>query len=149
MRFSRQNKILEIIESHDIETQEELVDNLRQTGYDVTQATVSRDIRELSLVKIHTSGGKTKYAISKSDESNVTDRTLRVFADTVLSVTSSNNIVVIKTLIGCANAACESIDMMNLPNILGTIAGDNTIFIVCDSETNIKDLVAHFQELLH
>lgn len=148
MRFSRQNKILEIINSQDVETQEELVEKLRDSGYDVTQATVSRDIRELSLVKIRTARGMTKYAKSSGDENPVSDRTLRVFADTVISITYSGNLVVIKTLIGCANAACESIDILNPPNVLGSLAGDNTIFVACDSESSAKELVTQLQELL-
>ena len=78
----------------------------------------------------------------------MSDRTLRVFADTVISITYSGNLVVIKTLIGCANAACESIDILNPPNVLGSLAGDNTIFVACDSESSAKELVTQLQELL-
>lgn len=148
MKYSRHNKILELIDKYEIETQEELAQLLNDGGYNVTQATISRDIKELKLIKIQTTNGKYKYSTGNQSQTTVSDRFIKVFKDTILSVTSSNNIIIIKTLTGCANAACEALDALNLNNILGTIAGDNTIFIVVDEKVNVQNLVAHFNELI-
>lgn len=148
MKYSRHNKILELIDKYEIETQEELAQLLNDGGYNVTQATISRDIKELKLIKIQTVNGKYKYSTGNQSHKTVSDRFIKVFKDTILSVTSSNNIIIIKTLTGCANAACEALDALNLNNILGTIAGDNTIFIVVDEKANVQSLVTHFNELI-
>jgi transcriptional regulator of arginine metabolism len=148
MRYSRQNKILELIEENDIETQEALAEHLRQSGFDVTQATVSRDINELALIKQAIAGGKHKYTANTGAAPQSSDRFAKIFANTVQSVQSSDSIIVIKTLPGCANAACESIDALGIPHILGSIAGDNTIFIASDSSKNVGEIVAHFEALL-
>lgn len=148
MRYSRQNKILDIINSNEVETQERLVTLLKKSGYKVTQATISRDIKELQLVKILSSSGKYKYSVGTNNEQPVTDRFIKIFRDTILTVSSSGNIIVIKTLTGCANAACEAIDSLGVPHILGTIAGDNTIFVVSNEQANVSELVSRFNELI-
>lgn len=148
MRYSRQNKILDIINTHEVETQERLVALLRKSGYKVTQATISRDIKELQLVKTLSSSGKYKYTVGASVEQPVSDRYIKIFKDTIQTVASSGNIIVIKTLTGCANAACEAIDTLNLPNMVGTIAGDNTIFIVVNDPSNVPALVSRFNEMI-
>ncbi len=148
MRYSRQNKILDLIREYEIETQEKLAHLLKEAGYDVTQATVSRDIKELQLIKVLSSGGKYKYALGVSGDASVSDRFVKIFKETIRSVASSGNIIVIKTLTGCANAACEAIDSLNLPHMLGTIAGDNTIMIVVDDVSHVPYLVKKFNDLL-
>ena len=105
MRYSRQNKIIELISSRDIGTQEELASLLRESGFEVTQATVSRDIKELQLVKVLSADGKYKYSAAKSQDQPTSDRFTKIFRETITSFDSSGNIVVVKTLSGCAAAA--------------------------------------------
>lgn len=149
MRYSRQNKILELINLHEIDTQENLATLLKQSGYNVTQATVSRDIKELQLVKVLSSSGKYKYASNKSSDTPVSDRFSKIFRETITGIDSSGNIVCVKTLSGCANAAAEAIDNCGIPHIVGSIAGDNTIFLLIDSESNVDEVKSAFQDMLY
>lgn len=134
MKTERQNKIVELIETYEIDTQEELVRRLQDAGCHVTQATVSRDIKELKLIKMQNKAGLYSYALPKTEQANDRDVLTRIFRDTVLGITYSQNLVIIKTLTGSANAAAELIDNMQDHSILGTIAGDNTIFVAMKSE---------------
>ncbi len=113
-----------------LKTQERLVSLLKKSGYKITQATISRDIKELQLVKTLSSSGKYKYTVGTSVDQPISDRYVKIFKETIQTVAYSGNIIVIKTLSGCANAACEAIDTLNFPNIIGTIAGDNTLFLL-------------------
>ena len=149
MRYTRQNKIIELISLNEIDTQEKLAELLKNSGFDVTQATVSRDIKELQLVKTPIASGQYKYTLPEQAARQTSDRYAKIFKDTTQTVTGSGNIVVVKTLTGCANAACEAIDSMDFPHILGTLAGDNTVFIVCDSEKNLTTLISRFEEILN
>lgn len=149
MRYSRQNKILELISIHEVDTQENLAALLKDSGYNVTQATVSRDIKELQLVKVLSSTGKYKYASNKSADMPVSDRFTKIFRETITGIDSSGNIVVVKTLSGCANAAAEAIDNCGIPHLVGSIAGDNTIFLLVDSESNVEETKNKFQEMLY
>lgn len=148
MRYSRQNKILEIISSNDVETQEKLASLLKESGYDVTQATISRDIKELQLIKVLSNTGKYKYSPGNSLDTPISDRFIKIFKETIRSVVASQNIIVVKTLSGCASAAGEAIDSLNFPHILGSIAGDNTLMIIIDSLDNVPALVDKFNDLL-
>ena len=148
MKNARQTAILSIIEQNDIETQEELANKLREMGIVVTQATVSRDIKELRLLKVLSGTGGYKYATSDKAEHGLSERFVRMFKDSVLSVSSAGNIVVLKTLSGSANVAGEAIDSMRLPEILGTMAGDNTVFAVVQNESVAVETVKRFQEML-
>ena len=148
MKNARQTAILSIIEQNDIETQEELANKLREMGIVVTQATVSRDIKELRLLKVLSGTGGYKYATADKAEHGLSERFVRMFKDSVLSVNSAGNIVVLKTLSGSANVAGEAIDSMRLPEILGTMAGDNTVFAVVQNETEAVETVKRFQEML-
>lgn len=148
MRYSRQNKILDLINNFEIETQDKLAQMLKESGFDVTQATISRDIRELQLVKILTAEGKYKYASGAHHDMPVTNRFLQIFKETVRSVEPSGNIIVVKTLSGCANAAGEAIDNLNLEHIVGSVAGDNTIIMVVDDPKNTATLVKQLNEAL-
>lgn len=149
MKNARQTTILNIIANKDIETQEELASELRSMGINVTQATVSRDIKELRLVKILGQNGYYKYAAAEKPEKNHNDRFVRMFVDSVLSITYANNIIVIKTLSGSANVAAEAIDSMEWDEILGTMAGDNTILVVVRTNAETPYVVDRFKEILH
>lgn len=148
MKNARQTAILSIIEQYDVETQEELASRLRDMGIVVTQATVSRDIKELRLLKVLSSKGGYKYATADKAEHGLSDRFVRMFVDSVLSITFAGNIIVIKTLAGSANVAAEAIDSMRWPEILGTMAGDNTILAIVHDETEAAKIVDRFQEML-
>ena len=148
MENVRQSAILSIIEHQDIETQEELAAALREHGIAVTQATVSRDIKELRLLKVLSGHGGYKYATADKAEHGLTDRFVRMFMDSVVSIRYAQNIVVLKTLSGSANVAAEAIDSMHWQEILGTMAGDNTILVVVHDETEAATVAARLEELL-
>ena len=148
MKNARQTAILSIIERENIETQEELASKLREMGIVVTQATVSRDIKELRLLKVLSPSGSYKYATADKAEHGVSERLVRMFIDSVLSISCAENLIVIRTLSGSANAAGEAIDSMRWPEILGTISGDNTIFVAVRSSEEAPVVVERFQEIL-
>jgi transcriptional regulator of arginine metabolism len=149
VKNTRQSAILGIIEKQDVQTQEELAGMLKDLGISVTQATVSRDIKELRLLKILSADGGYKYATADKAEHSVSDRFVRMFVDSVLSITYAGNIIVIKTLSGSANVAGEAIDSMRWPEILGTLSGDNTIMVVVRGMEDAPAVVAKFQEILN
>lgn len=150
MRYRRQNKIIEIIKKYEVETQEMLAKLLEDSGFKVTQATISRDIKELQLIKSQTTDGKYKYVVGDTIENKpINDRFIKIFRETVQSINSSGNIIVLKTLSGCGNAAGEAIDNLNLKNIIGSLAGDNTLFLVIDSPENVPSLIAEFNRIIH
>ena len=148
MRISRQNKILELIENNEIETQDKLASMLREYGYEVTQATVSRDIKELQLIKTLSSSGKYKYVVSKSEDGPIPARLIDIYRSTVRSINKSGNIVLLKCLSGCANAAGEALDSMELTHVIGTVAGDNTLLLVTDDPANSDEVVDILRGLL-
>jgi transcriptional regulator of arginine metabolism len=148
MRYARQSKILDIVNSHEVETQDMLVDLLKKAGYQATQATVSRDIKELQLVKTLAPSGRYKYAVSSAAEQAPSERFVTIFRETIKSVDYSGNIIVIKTLSGCANAAGEAIDTMNMGHVVGSVAGDNTLLLVIDDPANVPELVKRFRDIL-
>ncbi len=131
MKFQRQSKILELIENEPLETQEELSAKLREHGFETTQATVSRDIKELRLIKVLTSDGSYKYATAASEsDPGMMTRVRNIFKESVISIDSAGNMVVIKTLPGLASAAGYAVDAMKNSGVVGSIAGDDTVFIV-------------------
>ena len=148
MKSARHNLILEIIENKDIETQEELAEELLNHGVKVTQATVSRDIKELRLLKVLSEHGGYKYATVERAEKGMNDRFIRMLSECVVSVDSVGNLIVIKTLTASANAACEAIDSMKWSEVLGTIAGDNTLLVIARSEEAVEEMVARLHELI-
>lgn len=148
MKYYRHSKILELIEKYEIETQDELVEKLREMGMDVTQATVSRDIKELRLVKTLTESGKYRYSAIHSDNSNVNDRLLVIIKEAFVSSDYANNILVIKTRPGMAQGVAASIDSLGWNDIVGTIAGDDTIMIVCRAEKIAEELMEKFTRLV-
>ena len=121
---------------------------LRDYGYEVTQATVSRDIKELQLVKTLSSSGNYKYVVSKSEDGPIPARLIDIYRSTVRSITKSGNIVLLKCLSGCANAAGEALDSMELTHVIGTVAGDNTLLLVTDDPTNSDEVVNVLRGLL-
>ncbi|MEX1307402.1 MAG: arginine repressor [Eubacteriales bacterium] len=149
MKTARQNLILDIIKANDIETQEELANALMNMGIAITQATVSRDIKELNLIKVQADHGRYKYAASAGEnEVKNISILIRMFKASVKSIKTAGNIIVIKTLTGSANAAAEAVDNMDLDGLVGTLAGDNTIFIAADTEENADGICAELNELI-
>lgn len=148
MRYARQNKILELIKAQEVDTQEKLASLLRAAGYKVTQATVSRDIKELQLIKSISDRGKSCYAPAAKTEPPVSDRFKKILRETIQSIDSAENLIVIKTLSGCANAAGEAIDTSNYPEIIGTLAGDNTILVIVDSKDHVPALLEALHEIV-
>ncbi len=146
MKSNRQKKILEIIESNDVETQQDLARLLGEAGFIATQATVSRDIKELRLVKVSTGGGqaKSKYAsnsVRNEIDTRFTDKFKGILSEMVIKISSAGHMVVLKTYAGMAQAACAAIDSLDLPDIVGSLAGDDTIFIVMSTESDAADFV--------
>jgi transcriptional regulator of arginine metabolism len=133
MKQDRQAKILEIIEADEIETQDELLYRLAQAGYKSTQATVSRDIRELNLTKIPGTKGKQKYAMEKKQTHESMESYIQVLRAGILSVEAAENIIVIKTVSGVAMAVAAALDNMDINGLMGSIAGDDTIFLAVRS----------------
>ena len=133
MKVGRQSKIIELINKHDIETQEELADLLNAAGYNVTQATISRDIRELKLTKVSTNLGKQKYIVLQNQESGMYEKYVRVLKDGYISMDMAMNIVVIKTVAGMAMAVAAALDHLHINGIIGCIAGDDTIMCAIKS----------------
>lgn len=148
MKTVRQVAILDIIEKNEIETQEDLADALRQRGIKVTQATVSRDIKELRLLKVLTPMGTYKYATADKAENGLTERFIRMLAESLLSVAASNNLIVVKTLNGSAGVAAEALDSLHWPEVLGSLAGDNTILLVIRGQEDVPSVMARIQDMM-
>ncbi len=149
MKFQRQAKILELIEHNEIETQEELSMRLRDLGYDTTQATVSRDIKDLRLIKVLSPSGKYRYATSTQEaENSFVGRLQNIFRECVTGVDAAQNMVVIKTLPALASAAAMAIDAMRVPNVVGTISGDDTVFIVMRDNESALDFCEDTKNML-
>lgn len=148
MKSKRHCKIIEIINKKAIETQDELAEELRTSGFDVTQATVSRDIKSLKLIKTQDVTGRYRYSVIKNESSNIVEKLTNILKSTVEGVESVNNMVVVKTLTGSASAAAEAIDALNLGEIAGTIAGDNTIFILLRDNDKAIEIVKRIKEMV-
>lgn len=148
MKYDRHARILELIRNNDIETQEELAEKLRESGMEVTQATVSRDIKELRLVKVMSENGRYKYAVMDRIENLMSTKLLKVFRESFISCDYANNIAIVKTLPGMAHAAASAIDSMNWAGVVGTIAGDDTIMIVCRAEKIAEELTERFKMIV-
>ncbi len=148
MKSNRHAAILELISTHSIETQEALAEALRKMGFQVTQATVSRDIKELRLVKVLTPQGSYKYAQSTAEERKVSDKLLWMLRESMLSAVAAENLIVVKTLSGSANVAAEALDSLGWPELLGTIAGDNTVLLVTHTEAEASSVERQLRELM-
>lgn len=133
-RSVRQSKILELISTQEIETQDDLVAQLKAAKFDITQATISRDIKELGLIKILSAEtGKYKYAIVNSEEQAVSNKYISIFKEAVISIKTAQNLVVLKTIRAMANSICGLVEKLNLNNVLGSVAGDDTVMIILPS----------------
>ena len=149
MKSKRHSKIIEIINSKAIETQEELAEELKSAGFEETQATVSRDIKTLRLIKIQGSDGKYRYSIINQNKNDMLEKLSSILINTVISVENIDKIVVVKTISGSASAAAEAIDRLELGEIAGTIAGDNTIFILVRTLEKAQELVERISKMLN
>ena len=148
MKKGRQEKIIELISKNNIETQDDLITHLKNEGYNVTQATVSRDIRELHLSKIPCGRGKQKYVLLKQDESQLSDKYIRVLSDGFVSMDMAQNILVIKTVAGMAMAVAAALDAIKFKEIVGSIAGDDTIMVAVRTTEETKVLMQKIEQLL-
>ncbi len=148
MKTRRQAKILELISKNDVETQEELSDYLEAEGYQVTQATVSRDIRELKLTKLPMSNGKQKYVALVETDEDMSEKYTRIFRDGFLSMDMAQNILVIKTVSGMAMAVAAALDAMHLHEIVGSIAGDDTIMCAVRSYEDTITVMSRLRKIV-
>ena len=146
MRYARHSKIIEIISSQEIDTQEKLAEKLSEAGFKATQATVSRDIRELGLIKVAGKSGRSCYSQAPAETRQEADRYNKILRETVMDIKAAENIVVIRTLSGCASAAAEVIDNISPASVVGTLAGDNTIFVAVDSKENVPGVLKAFEQ---
>lgn len=147
MKVKRHNKIMEIIGSCHIETQEELIDKLRDAGFDVTQATISRDIRELKLAKVMCETGSYKYVLPKSGETDSRHVYSKALSGSIKSVDCALNDIVIKTYPGLANAVAAAIDSLHEHDILGCVAGDDTIILIAHSAESALNLCKRLRKI--
>ena len=148
MKTKRQRKIIELITNYDIETQEELAAKLVENGFNVTQATISRDIRELNLTKIATKGGKQKYAVQSSSDIVSNSKYMRVLNDGIITIDTAGNILVVKTVSGMAMAVAAALDAMQIKEILGCIAGDDTIMCVVKHAEETDRVKEHIESFI-
>lgn len=147
-RTGRQLKLIEIINKNEIETQEALAEALRNEGYLVTQATVSRDIKDLGLIKVMTPNKTYKYAQSASTEQKSSGKMLNLFRECVISIDYAGHLIVIKTVSGGANSAATLVDKLNFPEVMGCVAGDDTILVVIKDQQKIVPIVEKLKSLL-
>lgn len=145
-KYTRQTKILELISKKEVETQEELAEGLKAMGIDVTQATISRDIKELRLVKVMSKNGKYKYATIGQSQEGITDRLYKIFENSVVSIDNAMNIVVLKTIPGAAQICASAIDYMGVDEIVGTLAGDDTVFVAIRTMEDIEQVLEEFKK---
>ncbi|WP_130837012.1 arginine repressor [Lachnoclostridium sp. Marseille-P6806] len=148
MKKDRHARIIQIIESRDIETQEELADELRRSGYNVTQATVSRDIRALGLTKVQTGQGHQKYVVLRSEDGHMTDKYIRVLREAYVSMVRAQNIIVLHTVSGMAMACAVALDELQLPGLAGCIAGDDTIFAAVRTGEETERVMEQLAEMV-
>ncbi len=148
-RSVRQSKILELISTREIETQDELVALLREAKFDITQATISRDIKELGLIKILSAdSGKYKYAIVENGEQAVSNKYISIFKEAVISIRPAQNLVVLKTIKTMAGAICGLIDKLNLDGVLGAVAGDDTVMIIFPTSLNAEESAKSINKMI-
>lgn len=148
MKTGRHARILDIITEHPIETQDELLTRLREEGFKATQATISRDIKDLRLVKTLGSDGKYRYVSASRSSTDIRTNFSNLFSTSVNSIDIAQNLVVIKTLSGMAQAVCAALDSADYPSVVGTIAGDDTIFIACRTADLAVSLTEELKKLI-
>ena len=148
MKRFRYTKIKEIVQSRPIETQEELAKALQQEGIEVTQATVSRDIKELRLVKSLSPNGKYKYSTGRDNARDISSKFYSLFGDSVMSVEAAGNMIVVKCMTGMAQAVCASMDTLHFPDFIGTLAGEDTILIICKTDEIAEEKQNELRKLI-
>ena len=148
MKQKRQQQILKIISERDIKTQEELTKSLIDAGFNATQATVSRDIKELSLSKISLPGGTYKYAVTQSEKKGSKEN-IGIFSKSIVSIRYAMNTIVIKTYSGMANAVAATLDLVLNQEVLGTIAGDDTILVILESQEQAEKMASRLYKMFN
>lgn len=149
MKNNRQAMILEIISHENIETQEQMLERLQERGIVSTQATISRDIKQLHLIKEPVGQGIYKYAVSNNrTRLNMADKLQTIFKESIISINYAQNIVVVKTLSGLAGGACEALDQMDVNGVIGTLAGENTVLIVMKDTASAELMCRDIQAML-
>ncbi|MBQ7839067.1 MAG: arginine repressor [Lachnospiraceae bacterium] len=148
MKQNRHQKIAELVEHYEIETQEELAEKLKEAGFPVTQATISRDIRQMHLSKVPTGNGRQKYVILKQENKELSDKYIRVLRDGFVSMDMAQNILVMRTFSGMAMAVAAAVDAIQFTEVVGCIAGDDTIMIAVRSVEETKTLMGKIRELM-
>lgn len=149
MKASRQAKILEFIQAYSIDTQDELLRRLREDGFDVTQATVSRDIKELRIIKTLSPDGKYRYSTGKEEVHDSPVKFYALFSDSTISVAPAGNMIAVKCYSGMAQAICTAMDSIPWDAVVGTLAGDDTIFILCKDETCAAQFAEELRSFIH
>ncbi len=147
-RSARQSKILEIISTKEIETQDELARELKNANFEITQATISRDIKELGLTKILSSSGKYKYCFVGSDEQVISNKYITIFKESVISVKLALNLVVVKTMKGLGGAIASFVDKLNISELLGAVNGDDTVMLIFPTTTFASQAVVTLNDML-
>ncbi|MBU3159684.1 arginine repressor [Clostridium frigoris] len=148
MKISRHAKIIEIIQAKEVETQEQLAEELKNNGFDITQATVSRDINELKLIKVVNAYGTYRYVTSSQGDSFLSNKLANIFSQTVLYVDHVDKFIVLKTISGAGAAAAEALDSLKFNGIVGTVAGDNTVFILVRKEEDTKEIIQKVKKMI-
>lgn len=148
MKKTRHRKIVEIIDKYDVETQEELANYLKEAGFDVTQATVSRDIRELKLTKVSIGNGRQRYVVFRQNDAHMEDKFTRVLRDGFVSMDMAQNILVVKTVAGMAMAVAAAIDALKFKEVVGCIAGDDTIMVAVRTIEDTKALMDKIHKMM-
>ena len=147
MKKNRHSKIIELIENNEVETQEQLADLLKKDGYDVTQATVSRDIRELRLTKVQTGDGRQKYRVMDHNDEELQDKYIKVLQSGFVSMDKAGNMLVLRTVSGMAMAVAAALDNMEIQGLMGCIAGDDTIFAAVRNKDFCKQIISGIGKL--
>lgn len=148
MKGKRQEKILELIQAYDIETQEELSKRLSENGFMITQGTISRDIRELKITKVPAGNGKQKYAPMIMQNVNISDKYRRVLSEGILHIEKAQNILVVKTVSGMAMACAAALDHVTIPGLVGCIAGDDTVMCVAKDNTMADSVMSEMNKII-
>lgn len=147
-RSARQSKILELISTKEIETQDELARELRNADFDITQATISRDIKELGLTKILSSSGKYKYCFVGSEENVISNKYISIFKEAVISVKPALNLIVVKTMKGLGSGIASFVDKLNISSLMGVVNGDDTVMLIFPSTTQASEAVITLNDML-
>lgn len=147
MKERRQNAIKQFIETKEIETQDELLEELTKAGFSTTQATISRDIREMKLTKVAVGNGRQKYTLIQNTDIDVMKKYQQVLSAGILDMDYAENLIVVRTVSGMAMAVAAALDNMNLPGLMGCIAGDDTIFCAVRSSTLCKEIIAGIKKV--